>query len=180
MDVQHLMGIPFQCDIFHIIHIEGQNLMARDEEILIFLRMENMDECWGKELSTGGGELVSLRIMRIDALEGELFLYPLTQLEPFPLEDSVVTRPEVLVPQQSLKPGIYQDYLQWYKTRSYSEVYGNICSAGVIGLGLDTLEIEDRNMVVTTIPNRGKWFESFIRGNKKRMGVIKIKNFGLL
>ena len=78
-----------------------------------------MDACWGTEPITVGGNLGSLIIIRRDALEGKLFSYPLPQLGPFPLEDFVVMRPEVLMLHQSLKPSRYKDYLQWDSMRRY-------------------------------------------------------------
>ena len=72
-----------------------------------------------------GGNLVYLRIIRRDALEGKLFSHPLPQLGPFPLEYLVGVKLDVLVLQHSLKPGRYKDYLQWDSTRIFSTAYGN-------------------------------------------------------
>ena len=70
--------------------------------------------------------------------------------------------------------------MQCNRMRSYSEAYGNILSAGVLGLGLATTESADINMVITTTPIRGTWFERLMRGKKKRTGRIRKNNFGLL
>ena len=111
-DGDHLMGIPLQCELLHIRNIEVSNLIARDEGLLIIMRRENLDACWGTEPSTVGGNFGSLRRMRSDALEGKLFSYPLSQFGLFPLDDSVVMIQELLVLQQFLKQGRYKDYLQ--------------------------------------------------------------------
>ena len=91
------------------------------------------------------------------------------------MEDLVGTKPAVILLQQSLKPGRYKDYMKWDRMRSYSTVYGNIWSAGVLVLGFSTLSGADINMVVTTTPTRGTLFKIFMGGNNKWTGIIKIK-----
>ena len=174
------MGITLQCELWHIMNIEGWSLMTSDEGLLILTRRENLDAWWGDEPSTVEVNLVYLRGTRRDALEGKLFLYPLPQLGPLTLEYLVGMRPEFLVLQQFPKQGRWKDYLKWDITRSYSSAYGNIWSDGFLQLGSANLEIWDIKMVVTTTPTWGTWFERFMRGNKKLMGSIKRKDFGLL
>ena len=96
----------------------------------------------------------------------KLFSHPLLQLGPFTLENLVVMKPAVLVLQQSLKPGRYKDYLQWDNTKSYSEAYGNIWSAGVLVIGSAIMVGTDRKMMVTTNPIRGTCFETSVRGTR--------------
>ena len=71
------MGIPLHCELCHIRNIEGQNLMARDEGILILMRRANMDTFWGTYKSTVEGNLVSLKRIRRDVLEGNFSLHAL-------------------------------------------------------------------------------------------------------
>ena len=51
------MGVTLHFELCHIRNIEGGNLIPRDEVLLIFMKIENMDACWGTEPSTLGGEL---------------------------------------------------------------------------------------------------------------------------
>ena len=81
--------------------------------------------------------------------------------------------------QHLLKPSRYKDSLQWDSTRSYSAAYGNIWSYAVLGSGSVTIASADINMLVTTTPTRGTWFERFLRGNKKLSVIINRNNFGL-
>ena len=60
-DGDHLMGIPLQCELCHIRNIEGQNLTSTDKGLMILMRRENLDACWGTEPSTVVGNLGSLR-----------------------------------------------------------------------------------------------------------------------
>ena len=152
------MGVPFQCELCHISNIEGWILIVRDEGIWILIRRVNLDTCWGIEPSTVGGDLLYLIIIRIYSLEGKLFSYPLPQLGPFPLEYLVDIMTAIMVLQLLIKPVRKKDYLQWNSMRSYPAAYGNIWSAGVLGLGSATMARTYRKMVVTTTPTRGTWF----------------------
>ena len=67
------MGIYFQCEMFHMRNIEGWDLIPRDEGLLILMRRENLDACWGIEQITVGWNLEYLRRTRRDTLEGKLF-----------------------------------------------------------------------------------------------------------
>ena len=77
------MGIPLHCELCHIRNIEGQNLMARDEGILILMRRANMDTFWGTYKSTVEGNLVSLKRIGRYVLEGNVFNTPLLNWDRF-------------------------------------------------------------------------------------------------
>ena len=111
-------------------------------------------------------------------MECKLFFRALPDMGPFPLGDLAVTKPAVLALQKSLKPGRYKNNLQWCITWRYSAAYGNIWSAGVLGLGSYTLNSSYRNMVVTTTTTIVTWFERFMKGNKMSMARIKRDTLG--
>ena len=48
------MGIPFQCELYHMGNIEDKKLMTMYERLLILIRRENMDTFWVIEPSTVG------------------------------------------------------------------------------------------------------------------------------
>ena len=58
-----------------------------------------------------------------------------------PLSDVVRMNPEVLHLQQSIKPGIYRDYIQWDIYIRYSTAYGNMWISRAKGFEEETLTI---------------------------------------
>ena len=59
----HLMGIPFKCDLCHFRNLNGRNPCdhsAKDRYTLVLIRRAMLDACWSRERSTVTGNLSRL------------------------------------------------------------------------------------------------------------------------
>ena len=135
-------------------NLGDKELEKKDELMLVFLQKDFLNELWYREPGAVSVNLSSLQMMYRYTIGGCIFYKPLPRIGPIPLSYLLGMNTEVLLLQQSLNSGRYRECLQWDSSRSYSAAYGNICILGVNSLGVTTLTVRDKNMMITTSPTR--------------------------
>ena len=181
-DGDHLMGIPFQCDLCHFRNMTGRNPIAhrkKDEYTMLCVRRANLDALWAREPGTVKSNLSSLRRSNQSGEVAFGFDQPLPALGPFPIGDLCGMKMACLSLDASLRKGRYADHLQWDSMRATPGAISNMWRAGIDSTGGSVLAKDEKKLYVTSNPARTEWFERFMKGAKLRIGVIKRRNFAL-
>jgi hypothetical protein len=181
-DGDHLMGIPFQCDLCHFRNMTGRNPIfhhKKDEYTMLCVRRANLDAMWAREPGTVKSNLGSLRRTFRSGESAFGFEQPLPALGPFPLSDTCGMKMACLSLDASLRKGKYADHLQWDSMRSTPGAISNMWRAGIDSMGGSVLAKDEKKLYVTSNPARTEWFERFMKGAKLRIGVIRRRNFAL-
>lgn len=154
----HLMGIPFQCDLCHfrnlmgrdplstLVESEFQDLMGResqardgrDEFLLLCIRRAILDAMWARKPDTVSSNLGQLRRMHRDGKNTYGLHNPLPLLGPFLLIDTCDMKPAVLALKSSLCRGKYTGHLQWDTMRIPIRGLGQTC--GTLGSTLAVVQ----------------------------------------
>ena len=178
----HLMGVPFQCDLCHFRNMTGRDPIAhhkKDEYTMLCVRRANLDALWAREPGTVKSNLSSLRRSHRSGEEAFGFEQSLPALGPFPISDTCGMKMACLSLDASLRKGRYADHLQYDSMRSTPGAISNMWRAGIDSMGGSVLAKDEKKLYVTSNPARTEWFERFMKGAKLRIGVIKRRNFAL-
>ena len=175
----HLMGVPFECELCHFRNLNFRNPNwedPRDGFTLMAIRRANLDAMWGREPDTVKGNLNRLIRDHGDTVKWVSLLRPLPLLGNPKLDDRVGMAPALMTLVASLRKGKYGDSLQWDSMRKTQTWYGNAYDAGTAYVDESVLGREDKKQFISDSPTGGRWFSRFMRGNKLRMGVERRQN----
>ena len=178
----HLMGIPFECDLCHFRNVSGRDpIPSRPGDVmaLICTRRANLDACWSRETSTVAGNLNRMRRDYRDAVPYLPIREPLPPLGVNVVEDRVGMRVVWMSLMASLRKGNYADHLQWDSVRKTPTWFNNIWDAGSNHIGTSMFTSFDKKVFETTSPTQSKWFSRWLLGAKRRMGVLRIQDEAL-
>ncbi len=157
----HLMGVPFECDLCHFRNVTGRNpnfADPRDNYTLVLIRQVNLDAMWALASTT---VTVNLARLRKDYISG-MTVYDLTN--PLPLlgnpkvEDRVGMKAALFTLNASLRPGKYTDHLQPDSTRKTRSWYNNAHMAGVGYLSATLYAKDEKKLHATSSPTAGERF----------------------
>ena len=175
----HLMGVPFECDLCHFRNVTGRNPNfgnPRDNFLLVSIRRANLDAFWARASSTVA---VNLSRLRLDYRSG-MVMYdlkdPLPHLGNEVVEDRLGMNAALFTLNASLRPGKYADHLQPDSSRKTRTWYNNAHMAGK-GYHTGTLYAKDeKKLHATSSPTAGEWFSRFVLGGKVRTGQTRKQN----
>ena len=178
----HVMGIPFECDLCHFRNVSLRNPFPHrpgDHFLLTCIRRANLDAMWSRETSTVTANLGRMRRDYHDAVP----FMPLVGLIPsqgtHKVEDRVGMGIAVASLNASLRKGKYTDHLQWDSMRKTPTWYTNLWEAGSNYQGSAIFSNQDKKVYESNCPTSGRWFPRFMLGAKRRMGVIRKQNEAL-
>jgi hypothetical protein len=151
----HLMGIPFECDLCHFRNVSGRDpipIRPGDSFMLICIRRANLDGMWSRETSTVRGNLNRMRLDYHDAVP----FVPIRDLIPphgsDKVEDRIGMGIAITTLNASLRKGRYADHLQWESMRRTPTWYGNLWEAGSNYGGLSIFSNQDKKIYETNCP----------------------------
>jgi hypothetical protein len=175
----HLMGVPFECDLCHFRNLTRRNPKwgdPNDEYMLTCIRRANLDVMWARASSTVRANLGRIRL-DYDAARHVFSLYkPLPSLGWDELEDRVGMGVAIMTLHSSLRPGRYCRHLQFDSMRKTPTWYGHLHRGGTEYSRLTLFAQDERKVKTSTSPTDGEWFQRFKLGAKLRMGQIRKQN----
>ena len=178
----HLMGIPFQCDLCHFRNVAERDPVegrAKDEYTMMCIRRANLDAAWSREPSTVQSNLYRLQRDYHDAASSLSIKRLVPRLGNTEIRDSVGMGIAITTLNASLRKGRYTDHLQWDSMRKSRTWYFNAFEAGVVGDKSALFIGSDRKVYTSTSPTSTPWFSRFLLGAKRRMGVHREQNEAL-
>lgn len=172
----HVMSIPFECDVCHFRNITGRDVdwgNSRDIYTLTCIRGASLDAMWSKEKDTVEGNWRRMRLDLKNALP-KLSVGPLFPKMGNPeVEDKVGMNIAVITLNTSLRPGKHAGNIQWDSMRKTPTWYAHAHQSIVGGEEESIYAADNKKMYATSCPTRSRWFSAFLLGAKKRMGVIR-------
>ena len=129
----HIMGIPFECDLCHIRNICGRGPVfqsKKDAWTLLVIRRANLDAMWSRETSTVSNNLSRLKLDYRDAMQVFSFEDPLPTLGHDDVRDRVGMKCAIMTLNASLRKGKYTGNLQWASMRKTPTWFENVFGAG--------------------------------------------------
>jgi hypothetical protein len=182
-DGDHLMSLPFECDLCHF-----RNLAKRDVEwdnekdmyTLMCIRAASLDAMWSRESGTVIGNFKRMKLdlgNALPALSIEGLFPPMGNPK---LEDRVGMGMAIITLHSSLRRGKYTDTLQWDTMRQTPTWYTHAHEAFTGGGEVSIFSADNKKMYETECVTRSRWFTAFLLGAKKRMGVTRKQNEALM
>jgi hypothetical protein len=179
-DGDHLMAVPFECDLCHYRNLRKRDpdlTDHRDVYLLTCIRRAVLDACWARRPGTVSSNLArhirDYDTVRTFGLRGEDFLPKLG----WPvLQDRVGMALAVQAVHISRQPGRHAEHIQFSTVRKTHSWYTNAYTAGMEYNTAAMFVKDEKKTYVTTSPANGEWFTRFKQGMKLRMGEIRIQN----
>lgn len=171
----HLMGVPFQCEVCHFRNIMRRDpdwALESDTKLLALMRRVNLDVFWSRESGTVSANLSQAREMLVFAEEFRIQSFT-SEMGPFPLEDTLGMLAAVAVMRKSLKKGRYEDFVQPATFRKMQTVISNISRAGP-KCAQEAVVFTDKHRMawITSSPTHTLWHARFMQGIKRRVGNV--------
>lgn len=178
-DGDHLMGIPFECDVCHFRNLTKRNPAwgeAGDEYTLTCIRRANLDALWARAPSTVKANYLRLKLDYTASVDLFSISDPLPRMGWGKLEDRVGMGIAIVTLHSSLRPGKYCRHLQYDSMRKTPTWYGHVHRGGTEYSRLTLFAQDERKVKTSTSPTDGEWFQRFKLGAKLRMGQIRKQN----
>ncbi len=169
------ISTPFQCNLCHFRNLMGRDphrTLAQDLRILKCIRRANLDSLWSLDPRTVNCTLTEckrgLDIATSLGFKNKLF----APMGPFPVDDTFGMAAAIVILQVSLSPGKYDRNVQFGTIRKFRSTFSNAYQSSRQGQKATVMAKDTRKLTVTKCPTYGLWFEKFMKGCHKCMGVI--------
>jgi hypothetical protein len=183
-DRDHLMGMPFECDLCSFWNVVGRDpdsTNKRDEFTLTAIRRVLLDVMWAREPNT-----VALSWSRtkrdFDMALNHLSLNHHTILpvlgNPM-VEDCIGLGVALTTVLALLQPGKNAAMVQFDTMQKTQTWYANAYNAGENFSCETVVGLDQKKQYVSTGHTFGKWFARFMRGACLRMGMVRRQNKAL-
>ena len=177
-DGDHVM-LPFECDICHFRNCCQRDPVigsARDENTLRAIRRANLDAFWAREKSTVASNLARMRRDFLETMTTTSILGLMPQRGNPLLQDRVGMKAAIATLNASLRVGKHTTNVQWDTVRKTPTWIRHLHDTG-LGYAPDAIMGgATKKTTPSTCPTVGEWFESFGRGCRGRMGIVKVQN----
>ena len=175
-DGDHVMGVCFQCDVCNFRCLNKRDVCwvsEKDLTTLRFIRRASLDVMWSREPGTVKANWNRMNRDVRDAMEVMSLGHVFPKMGDPDLEDKCGMVFALIMLQASLRPGKYADHLQFDSARKTISWAMNAWSAISRGEDGTLFAADDRTLFSSESPTRSAWFQRFVLGMKRRMGVVR-------
>ncbi|KAL7490524.1 hypothetical protein ACHAWT_000141, partial [Skeletonema menzelii] len=175
-DGDHVMGVCFECDVCHFRNIMRRDVCwvsEKDLTKLRFIRRASLDVMWSRQTSTVHANFARMRRDVREAAEVMTMGHIFPRMGNPDMEDKCGMEIATIMLQASLRRGMYASHLQFDTTRKTVSWAMNAWSAVMRGEDGTLFASDDRTLFSSESPTRSRWFQRFVLGMKRRMGVIR-------
>ena len=173
----HLMGIPFECDLCHFRNLNGRDpcdSSSKDRYTLLVIRRAMLDACWSRERSTVTGNLSRLILDYTSGMKSlSIEKCPLPVLGSDEVKDRVGMGPALLMLHASTREGKYSHRLQHDTVRRSATWFNNAQEAGERAAAGVVLSNQTSKFHITEGIHVSRWSERLLQGMKRRTGVFR-------
>ena len=183
-DGDHLMGVPFECDLCSFRNVTGRDPVKgsdRDDFTLAAIRRVLLDVMWAREPDTVASNWSRSKRdyrMAVDNLSID-YRTILPALGNPTVGDRVGLGVALTTVLASLRPGKHSSNVQFDTIRKTQTWYGNAYDAGENFSCETVVGLDQKKQYVSTAHTFGKWFTRFMRGARLRMGMVRRQNEAL-
>ena len=183
-DGDHLMGVPFECDLCHFRNMNKRDPVwesSKDMATMEVIRRVLLDVFWAREPSTVSGNLSRLRRDYLDVVDQ----YNIgDSLQPyFPVHevrDRAGMGAAIAMTSASLREGNYCKNLGFPSTRKSRTWLKHMFNSSSWHQGTPRAkESQGEAKFDSGSPTDQEWFHRFVVGTKKRMGQVLFQNEAL-
>ena len=172
----HVMGVCFECDVCNFRNVNERDVCwnsDKDVRTLRYIRRVSLDVMWSR---TKGTVRSTFNRMRKDCTEANDVL-SVGQIFPRMGNPEMVDKDgmglAIIMLHASLRKGVYRDHLQFDTVRKTVSWAWQAWTAIERGEEGSVFASDDRTMHACDAPTRTKWFQRFVLGVKRRMGVVR-------
>ena len=175
-DGDHVMGVCFECDVCSFRNVNERDVCwssDKDLRTLRYIRRALLDVMWSRTTDTVKS---TFNRMRRDCEEAEK---ELAVGHIFPKMGNPTAKDEdgmglaIIMLHASLRKGVYANHLQFDTVRKTVSWAWHAWTAVMRGEDGAVFASDDKTMHACEAPTRSKWFQRFVMGVKKRMGVTR-------
>eukprot|EP00986_Skeletonema_menzelii_P013331 scaffold7675_cov162-Skeletonema_menzelii.AAC.1 len=145
----------------------------KDLAKLRFIRRASLDVMWSRQTSTVHANFARMRRDVREATEVMTMGHIFPRMGNPDMEDKCGMEIATIMLQASLRRGMYASHLQFDTTRKTVLWAMNAWSAVMRGEDGTLFASDDRTLFSSESPTRSRWFQRFVLGMKRRMGVIR-------
>ena len=178
-DGDHLMGIPFECDLCHFRNLNLRDpdpQSPKDSYTLMAIRRASLDSFWSRERSTVGANLSRLVLDYERSTNAYSMQCPLPVLGNKELKDRVGMGLVLMMLEASKREGQYGPNIQYDTVRKTMSWMNNAHQAGQNAADAEVLTNQETNFHIIKAPFASRWRERASLGMKRRMGVYRKQN----
>lgn len=175
-DGDHVMGVCFECDVCSFRNVNRRDVCwssERDLRTLRYVRRVSLDVMWSRSKGTVRS---TFNRMRRDCKEASEMLslgHIFPKMGNPKMEDRDGMALALVLLHTSLRKGTYTDHLQFDTVRKTVSWAWQAWTAIERGEEGTVFASDDRTMHSCESPTRSKWFQRFVLGVKRRMGVVR-------
>jgi hypothetical protein len=183
-DGDHLMGVPFECDLCLFRNVCRKNPVFgnhRDQFTLTSIRQVQLDVMWARETHTMATNWArakadyEMALRQFSILPEQLLL----QLGLEEVRDRVGMLEALMTLATSLRLGRNTTHIQWDTMRKTRTWLNNAHDAGCDYSCETVVGLDRAKQYVTSGHTSSKWFGRFMKGACMRMGMIRRQNKAL-
>ena len=183
-DGDHLMGVPFECDLCSFRNVSGRQPVfgdRRDQFTLTCIRRVQLDVMWAREPHTVSSNWSRTKadyqmVMNNLSVSPETLLPHLGNAE---LRDRVGMGAALATLVTSLRAGRNSTNIQVDTMRKTRTWISNAHDAGQEYSCESVVGLDRAKQYVTSCHTFGKWYGRFMRGARLRMGMVRKQNEAL-
>ena len=180
----HLMGVPFECDLCSFQNVVGRDPVLgdyNDHFTLVAIRRVLLDVMWAREPDTVAGNWARSRRNYLTAVSHlSLRTESLLPLLGNPtMTDRLGMGVAILTVVTSLRAGQNSTHIQYDTMRKTQTWYGNAFDAGREYTCDTVVGLDQKKQYLSSSHTFGKWFSQFMKGARLCMGMIRRQNEAL-
>ena len=175
-DGDHVMGVCFECDVCSFRNVNRRDVCwtsEKDLRTLRYIRRVNLDVMWSRSKGTVRATFNRMRKDCQDASEVLSLGHIFPEMGNSEMIDRDGMSLAIILLHTSLRKGSYTDHLQFDTVRKTVSWAWQAWTAIERGEDGTVFASDDKTMHVCESPTRSKWFQRFVLGVKRRMGVIR-------
>ncbi len=172
----HVHGVRFECDVCNFRNINKRDVVwgsSRDLNTLRYIRRASLDVMSSREPDTPSDNYNRMMLDWSNATKvlaiGNIF----PRMGNPRMEDNVGMGIALIMLNASLRPGVYAGHLQFDTVRKTATWANHAWTAMMRGEDGSVFASDDRTMNTTFSPTRTRWFQRFVLGVKRRMGIVR-------
>ena len=175
-DGDHVMGVCFQCDVCQFRNTVGRDVCwvsKKDLTKLRYIRRASLDVMWSRESGTVRSNWNRMTRDVREASEVMTMGHIFPKMGDEEMEDKCGMEFATIMLHASLRPGKYAEHLQFQTARKTVSWAMNAWSAISRGEDGTLFASDEKTMFSSEALTRTPWFQRFVLGVKRRMGVIR-------
>lgn len=175
-DGDHVMGVCFECDVCSFRNVNERDVVwesPKDRRTLRYIRRVLLDVMWSRTRDTVKNTFGRMRKDCAEATKALAIGHIFPRMGNPEVDDKVGMGIALVLLHASLRKGNYAKHLQFDTTRKTASWAWHAWTAILREEDESIYASDEKTMHASASPTRTKWFQRFVLGVKRRMGVMR-------